>query len=172
MAESAPAFINNDPLAHEGRGYSPDVVGLHRGLEEDPDGQGRQYLTDAHRDMGDDVGADFWNWWTREDRSADAYEGFHYFDNRLVPEDKSRFSMPLSIIELMHHQRVRYPLIVEGGRARPIAGQPITTMGFDGRLLAETTILAGWRLLTDNERAALVDGNYDYIDPSREWADQ
>jgi hypothetical protein len=50
---------------------------------------------------------------------------------------------------------------------RPNEGDKIVRHGFHGRLCAETTILSGWRLMTANERAAAVSGDFEYIDPSR-----
>lgn len=158
---------------HERRPITDDIAGIHRYLDENPDDRQAYYsLSDAHGDMGDEGGQEFWHWWAREDRAADFYEGFWWFDNNLIPADKSRFRIPSSIITMFQDGVVRYPKIdptdPDNKIVWPNQGDKIELLGFDGRILAQTSALAAWRLLTEAElEALLVRYDYDFIDPVR-----
>ncbi len=148
-----------------------DIIGLHRGRDEDVDDlQIPMRLVDAHLDMGDEIGADFWRWVAETDRRPDFYKGMWWFDNNLLYPTESRYAIPAAACLLIERGEVRHlkPAKAEieqwgdhegdhydksvGGMGEVGAGVKISEIAFDGRLTAETTLLQAWRKMTPTER--------------------
>jgi hypothetical protein len=185
-------------------------------------------LSDAHRDIGDDDGADFWAWWSSFQGFPQYDQGYWWFDNQMFRPDESYFRIPYAVIHLFVTGQLRRPaaggpigspaswepealtdeerqrsLVTQAEAAerdadrdhnnrglqvvaqrmrrtamdfqplrwdttRPNEGETIERHGFHGRLCAETTLLAGWRLMTPNERDACRAGDLDHLDRSRD----
>jgi hypothetical protein len=169
-------------------GNMENLLALHRSRDEDPDD--REVLlmmSDVHEEMGDTDGAEFYRWMAAHDRRADLYNTFWWFDNNLLLPKESRYVIPSAVLLMMQHGQLRYPLPatdaagVEVYDSRigcrtdiGVNGPPINTklteLGFDGRVTAETTLLAGWRGMTRAEKDHVLAWDYDWVEPSREEA--
>jgi hypothetical protein len=163
------------------------LEGLHRALDANPDDQQiRLMLGDVHLDIGDELGGSYWQWMAAHDRRPDFMNGFWWWDNVLLEPNESRFRMPTPMFRLMTNLKVKLPKVRfkegtdeciypdpewrqdQGYGCNVSLGDEITEIGFDGRLLAETTMLQAWRLMTDRERAKTKEWDYNYEDPNRE----
>lgn len=187
-----------NPFNPEFAGRLEDVLALHRSRDFNPDDlQIARNLSDAHLDLGDEDGAEFWAWVADTDRIPDFFEktGLWWWDNALVFPNESRFAVPFAATWLMDKGEVLLPepfRITDqdekdgiswydtgdrkgdayipgiGFRTRVNSGAKIVEMAFDGRLAAETTLLAAWRKMTAKERAEAKAWNFDYLDSSRD----
>jgi hypothetical protein len=93
-------------------------------------------LADAHRDIGDDDGADFWQFWS-DFRGRPYYDnGMWWFDNQMIKPSESYFRIPFAAVWLFHKGLVRLPAA-------------------DGPYFAE-------QFDDDNERAAAVRADEDF----------
>lgn len=175
------------------RGLS-DIIGLHRARDRDlEETQTTRALSDAHADIGDDVGAEFWRLVTETDRRPHLFKDFWWFDNSIIYPEECRFALPYAVAWLMDKGILRLPdPIVDDsgveifhpdiGYKTSWSGSPekgaflggnderalkIEEIAFDGRLTAETTFLAGFRLMTPEERKKAFEWDFDFLDPSR-----